>query len=141
PTNFFLTSPPLKRITVGIALMLYLTAMLRLASVSTLPTLTLPANSSATASMVGASIRQGMHHSAQKSTSTGVPALSTSASKLASVNSLTLALAMDTPWVGPGIMIWSPRGGCQTGGCLRAGGRPGRPARLGHGGPHRGRGK
>ena len=48
----------------------------------------------AMASMVGVSMRQGMHHSAQKSTSTGTGLFRTSDSKLASVNSRVLALAM-----------------------------------------------
>ena len=43
----------------------------------------------------GASIRQGMHHSAQKSTSTGTSDLSTSASKFPSVNSFTFSLAIE----------------------------------------------
>src|SRR2546426_9215530 len=52
----------------------------------TLPTLTFPSYSLASSSRIGAIILQGPHHSAQKSTSTGVGEFSTSCSKLASVN-------------------------------------------------------
>src|ERR671929_51991 len=45
-----------------------------------------------TASTVGASIRQGAHQGAQKSTSTGLSELSTSDSKLLSLTSLTKSL-------------------------------------------------
>src|SRR5690348_7000911 len=69
-------------------------AMSRLLSVSTLPTFTFPAYALASLSIVGASIRQGMHHSAQKSTSTGVSARRTSASKFSSLNSFTFSLAI-----------------------------------------------
>src|SRR4051812_39122957 len=47
--------------------------------------------------MVGASIRQGPHHSAQKSTSTGPVCWITSCSKFESVNSFTFSLAIITP--------------------------------------------
>src|SRR5688500_7877754 len=60
--------------------------------------------------MVGASMRQGMHHSAQKSTRTGTSALRTSVSKLASVNSRTLGLAIR---VFSDSMIGRLNGGCQ----------------------------
>src|SRR5438067_1535061 len=65
-----------------------------LSSVLSLPTLTLPWNWSAILSMVGARARQGPHHTAQKSTSTGLSLLTTSCSQLAVVSSTTLALAM-----------------------------------------------
>src|SRR5438477_11659535 len=51
----------------------------------TLPTFTFPSYSLASSSTIGPIILQGPHHSAQKSTSTGVSDLSTSCSKLASV--------------------------------------------------------
>ena len=55
------------------------------ASISTLPTLSLPSNSSASFSTMGASTLQGPHQVAWKSTSTGPPACwSTSDSKLVS---------------------------------------------------------
>src|ERR1017187_2665926 len=56
-------------------------------STLTLATLTRPACSVAISSSTGASILQGPHHSAQKSTSTGWPDFRTSASKLVSFSS------------------------------------------------------
>src|SRR6266404_3405634 len=50
----------------------------------TLPIFTRPSYSLASSSIIGASILQGPHHSAQKSTSTGADELRTSAPKLAS---------------------------------------------------------
>src|SRR6516164_3690576 len=72
----------------------YLTAISGASSVLSLPTLILPANWSAILSIVGASIRHGPHHTAQKSTRTGFSLLVTSFSQFAAVNSITLALAM-----------------------------------------------
>src|SRR5262249_3615241 len=66
-------------------------------SVFSLPTLTLPANWSASRSMVGARARQGPHHTAQKSTRTGFSLLTTSFSQLSVVSSITLALAIIVP--------------------------------------------
>src|SRR5260370_30027221 len=63
-------------------------------SVFSLPTLTLPAYCSASLSMVGPSIRQGPHHTAQKSTRTGLSLCTTSFSQFAVVSSTTLALAI-----------------------------------------------
>src|SRR6185503_4496130 len=51
----------------------------------TLPTFTLPSYSLASSSRIGAIILQGPHHSAQKSTRTGVVDFKTSSSKLAAV--------------------------------------------------------
>src|SRR6266850_7793415 len=62
-----------------------------LASTSSFPTLTRPLYSSAMESMVGARARHGAHHAAQKSTSTGVLAFTTSDSKLLSVISIVFA--------------------------------------------------
>src|SRR5262249_13605399 len=59
-----------------------------------LPTLTLPANCSASLSMVGPSWRHGPHHGAQKSTTTGMVLCSTSLAQLALVNSTTFLPAM-----------------------------------------------
>src|ERR1044071_4163792 len=56
-----------------------------LSSTFSLPILALPSYSDATASMVGVICRQGPHHSAQKSTSTGTADCSTSWSKPPSV--------------------------------------------------------
>src|SRR5262249_10554853 len=60
----------------------------------TLPIFTLPANCAASRSMIGDSMRQGPHHGAQKSTTTGLSDLRTSASQLAEVNSSKLSLAI-----------------------------------------------
>src|SRR5690554_5098833 len=81
---------------VGIALIPNFIDTFRLLSVSTFPTLTLPAYSSAISSIVGASIRQGMHHSAQKSTRAAPPSAMTSLSKLSSVSSNTFAEPMES---------------------------------------------
>src|SRR5215510_13584699 len=54
-------------------------------SILTLPTFTLPSYSLASSSRMGAIILQGPHHSAQKSTNTGVADFKTSSAKLASV--------------------------------------------------------
>src|SRR5262245_49922076 len=54
-------------------------------SMLTLPTFTLPSYSLASSSRIGAIILQGPHHSAQKSTSTGVVDFKTSSSKFATV--------------------------------------------------------
>ncbi len=64
-------------------------------SVFILPTLTLPSYSPASFSMVGASMRQGPHQGAQKSTTTGIGESRTSDFQFPSVNSFTLpAIAM-----------------------------------------------
>src|SRR5258708_681563 len=58
-------------------------------SVFSLPTLTRPSYSRARVSIVGASIRQGPHHGAQKSMTTGIDESKTSDFQLSSVNSFT----------------------------------------------------
>src|SRR5215813_2182829 len=58
-------------------------------STFSLTTLALPWYSSATDSTVGESIRQGAHHEAQKSTSTGWDDFKTSLSKFVSLTSVT----------------------------------------------------
>ena len=59
--------------------------MAGLASTSTLTNLTLSPKSAATSSTIGAIWRQGPHHWAQKSMTTGTSDLRTSSSKVASV--------------------------------------------------------
>src|SRR5262245_44773958 len=76
---------------VGMPRILKRAAVEPLASTSSLPTLTRPLYSSAIESIVGARARQGAHHAAQKSTSTGVIAFTTSDSKLVSVISTVFA--------------------------------------------------
>src|SRR5687768_283748 len=58
------------------------------ASTSTLTTWTVPSYFSASFSISGATMRQGPHHAAQKSTTTGLSLPSTRSWKLASVASL-----------------------------------------------------
>src|SRR5499427_3793845 len=77
-------SPPLKIIRVGIDMTPYFEAVFGLSSTFSFTILTLSPIAPAISSSAGAIMRQGPHHSAQKSTTTGPVALSTSASKLAS---------------------------------------------------------
>ena len=72
PTRRSTSLPPWKKRTVGIAEIRRLPGVSGFSSVSILPILTLPWNSSASFSIVGASMRQGPHQGAQKSTTTGV---------------------------------------------------------------------
>src|SRR5215208_6408683 len=61
---------------------------------------TLPSISSAISSRVGATIRQGPHQEAQKSTSTGTSDFRTSLSKvsLVTLTTLSLAIGSDSPF-------------------------------------------
>src|SRR5882757_4856177 len=77
-------SPPLKIISVGIDITPYFEAVFGLSSTFSLTILTLSPIAPEISSSAGAIMRQGPHHSAQKSTTTGPVALSTSASKSAS---------------------------------------------------------
>src|SRR6266481_6519096 len=77
-------SPPLKIIKVGIDITPYFEAVFGLSSTFSLTILTLSPIAPEISSSAGAIMRQGPHHSAQKSTTTGPVALSTSASKSAS---------------------------------------------------------
>src|ERR1700730_18370420 len=66
-------------------------------STSILLPLTFPRYSPASSSTIGAIARQGPHHAAQKSTSTGLSDFSTSESKFASVTSTVPLLAILPP--------------------------------------------
>src|SRR3954469_8810935 len=77
-------SPFLNSISVGIDMMPYLAAVFGFSSTLSLTILTLSPSCPAISSSAGAIMRQGPHHSAQKSTTTGAVALRTSDSKLAS---------------------------------------------------------
>src|ERR1700749_1605063 len=77
-------SPPLKSIKVGIDITPYFDAVFGLSSTFSFTILTLSPIAPEISSSAGAIMRQGPHHSAQKSTTTGPVALSTSASKSAS---------------------------------------------------------
>src|SRR5918911_3211377 len=94
PTTRSSSLPFLKRMSVGMPLMPYCCETAGLSSTLSLTTVALPAYFSATASTVGASMRHGAHHCAQKSTSTGLSDLRTSASKLLSLTSLTCSLML-----------------------------------------------
>src|SRR5258705_1475410 len=86
-------SPPLKIIRVGIDITPYFEAVFGLSSTFSLTILTLSPIAPEISSSAGAIMRQGPHHSAQKSTTTGPVALSTSASKSAS-ETLPTAIAV-----------------------------------------------
>src|SRR2546425_11523413 len=92
PTTRSSSLPPLNRINVGMPLIPYRCEMDGLSSTFNLTTRALSAYFSATASTVGASMRQGAHHAAQKSTSTGRSDCRTSFSKLLSLTSVTCSL-------------------------------------------------
>src|SRR5262249_27053005 len=89
PTTDSTIWPPLNSNSVGMPRTLYLKETVGFSSTLSLPTVTLPAYSVASASTVGPSRLQGPHHSAQKSTRTGAPDFSTVSSKLLSVNVCT----------------------------------------------------
>src|ERR1700761_674995 len=84
--------PLRNKINVGIDKMLYVTAGFWFSSVFSWTTLSWLARSLAISSTTGATMRHGPHHGAQKSTSTGTSDSRTSAWKLLSVTSATLAM-------------------------------------------------
>src|SRR5262245_29655173 len=94
PTTDSTTWPPLNRRSVGMPRTWDLNETFGLSSTLSLPTVTLPAYSVASAPTVGARRLQGPHHSAQKSTRTGAPDCSTSASKLLSVKFRTFSVGI-----------------------------------------------
>src|SRR6056297_81391 len=85
PARFDTTSPSLKMNNAGMPRMPSWVAVLGLESTSTLATLILPPISSDSSSRAGPICLQGPHHSAQKSTTTGISEFFTSASKVSSV--------------------------------------------------------
>lgn len=94
PTLVAATAPFLKSNNVGIPRIPYLGGVSLFSSTLSLPTVTLPSNSSAISDKIGAIILQGPHHSAQKSTKTGPLALITSASNFSSLNEIILSLIL-----------------------------------------------
>src|SRR5262245_43940969 len=84
--------PFLKIISVGMDWMLYFAAVCGFSSTLSLTIFTFSPSEPAISSSAGAIIRQGPHHSAQKSTTTGLVAFNTSDSKVASE---TLPTAME----------------------------------------------
>src|SRR2546425_7513834 len=97
PTTDSTTWPPLKIRIVGIPRIWNLNETFGFSSTLSLPTVTLPAYSLASASTVGPSRLQGPHHSAQKSTSTGAPDFNTLSSKFPSVKVCTFSAAIVSP--------------------------------------------
>src|SRR5437899_7243539 len=85
------------------ARMLYLNERLWFSSTFTFATLTAPAFSRATSSNSGAIILQGPHHSAQKSTITGLSCCVTSRSKLDSVRLIIWELSMALRKISPNL--------------------------------------
>src|SRR5881227_2316010 len=92
PVTWSRTCPFLKINSVGMARMLNLKDRLWFSSTFTLPTLTEPAFSRAISSISGAINLQGPHHSAQKSTRTGLSLLFTSRSKFDSVRVMAFSI-------------------------------------------------
>src|SRR3954449_1246523 len=82
------TWPPLNSIIVGMPRTPYLRGVCGFSSMLTFATVTLPSISVANSSRKGAIILHGPHHSAQKSTSTGSLARSTTLSKLLSLTAV-----------------------------------------------------
>src|SRR5690606_7355633 len=80
----------LEPITSGVVMILTAPSISGLSAELTLTSMTRPANSAATFSMIGPSVRQGPHHGAQKSTTTGCAfeASRTSGSNVAVVTSI-----------------------------------------------------
>src|SRR5215469_11939613 len=84
-------------------MMPYLAATPGFSSTLSLTIFTLPLSELEISSNAGAIMRQGPHHSAQKSTTTGPLALSTSLSKVASVTFSTMEYLVFAGVVGSGI--------------------------------------
>src|SRR3989338_897791 len=87
PTSWSTTRPLLKIKSVGMLRMPNFIDTCWLLSTSSLPTFSLPSYSFAISSTAGAIILHGPHHTAQKSTNTGLSDFRTSVSKFASVTS------------------------------------------------------
>src|SRR5690606_10304559 len=77
--------------TVGMLRTPYFDAKSWLASTSTFPTTAFPSKSVANSSIVGPNILHGPHHSAQKSTTTGLSDFNTTSSNVASVISKAIS--------------------------------------------------
>src|SRR5262249_46673725 len=92
PTTRWASLPSRKRTSVGIALMPKREELSTPSSTFSLTTFSLSSYFSASDSTVGASILQGGHHAAQKSTSTGWDDFKTSLSKFVSLTSVTYSL-------------------------------------------------
>src|SRR5882762_9497900 len=93
----------LKKSKAGIARILYLSERLWFSSTLTFATFTASAFSRAISSSSGAIILQGPHHSAQKSTITGLPSCVTSRSKLDSSSLITEELSIGLRKISPNL--------------------------------------
>src|SRR6201988_4948530 len=94
--------PSLNSIKVGIDMMPYFAAVPGFSSTLSLTIFTLPLSEVELSSSAGPIIRHGPHHSAQKSTTTGPLALSTSFSNVASVTFSTMEYLVFQGVVGSG---------------------------------------
>jgi hypothetical protein len=97
PTLFDTTWPSLNRNSAGMPRTPRTAGLSGFSSTLTFTILTLPAYSAASSSSAGPIWRQGPHHSAQKSTTTGMADLRTSASKVASVTATVFAPMVVSP--------------------------------------------
>ena len=88
------TWPLRKSSSVGIAMIWYSDAVWMFSSVLSFTTFSVSERSPAISSTIGATMRHGPHHGAQKSTSTGRSDSMTSAWKLMSVTSVTSAMSL-----------------------------------------------
>src|SRR6478609_7277962 len=101
PTLISATSPALNMASVGIERTPNWAASSGFSSMLSLATFTLPWNSTASSSRLGAIILHGPHHSAQKSTTTGSADSRTSAWKLL-ISTLTVAIGCSFTGFGVG---------------------------------------
>src|SRR4051794_9193002 len=93
------TWPPLNSIIVGMPRTPYFRGVCGFSSILTFATVTRPSISVASSSRNGAIILHGPHHSAQKSTSTGSLARSTTASKLLSLTGVGFIPNSSIQWL------------------------------------------
>src|SRR6266403_2708267 len=103
PVTWSRSWPFLKKSKAGIARILYLIERLWFSSTLTFATLITSAFSCATSSSSGAIILQGPHHSAQKSTITGLSCCVTSRSKLDSLRLIIWELSMALRKISPNL--------------------------------------
>src|SRR5690606_9573145 len=100
------TSPFWKINTVGMLRTPYCDAKSWFASTSTLPTTTFPSKSLDNSSIVGPNILHGPHHSAQKSTTTGLSDFNTTSSNVASVISKAISFVFFNVYTNLGIFLF-----------------------------------
>src|SRR2546423_15694117 len=98
PTIDWIGWPPLNTVSVGTDITWYARVVSGLASMSSLTTGTLSASSVAISSSTGPTLRHGPHHSAQKSTSTGLSDGSTALLDAASVRASAVPTRCAPVW-------------------------------------------